>query len=289
MGEEEPASSVEIAHAERYRRRSRIEILAARVAPRLRGTRVHTWLRAGFRRWLSVATRGRGLECVLPDGEVVWVAPEWRHLSWNPDEYQAFKAATPAGGVVLDVGANVGAYALLFGRWVGPTGRVIAVEPAPESCAGLRRHVELNGLGAIVSVVAAAASDNCGEVDFLLVGEGTSRMAAAGESGPVARVRVPAVTIDELCARHGLKPDVIKIDVEGFELAVLKGARETLRTAGDRLAVFVEMHPTTWRELGISAADVERELEAQGWKASPLRPHADMWAVEGECLRLSRR
>ncbi|HEX6910970.1 MAG TPA: FkbM family methyltransferase, partial [Longimicrobium sp.] len=78
------------------------------------------------------------------------------------------------------------------------------------------------------------------------------------------------------------------IDVEGWELEALRGARDTIARGGDGLALFVEMHPTAWRERGISPGEVRAELAAQGLRAVPLRPVADPWALEGECLRLER-
>src|SRR5690349_9663645 len=106
--------SVEVAHGDPCRRPSRLEAWGARVGRTLHGTRLHGWLRALFRGVLSLASRGRGFECVLPGGEVVRVAPAFRHVTWNRDEYDAFKAAVRPGASVLDVGANVGAYSLLF-------------------------------------------------------------------------------------------------------------------------------------------------------------------------------
>ena len=91
-------------------------------------------------------TGGRGLSCTLPGGERIRALPEHRYLSWNPQEYAAFKRAVSPGMVALDVGANVGAYSMLLGQWVGPTGRVFAFEPAPQAFSGLVRHIHLNDL-----------------------------------------------------------------------------------------------------------------------------------------------
>ncbi len=115
-----------------------------------------------------------------------------------------------------------------------------------------------------------------------------SRLAAGGEASSSRTVRVDTITLDAFCARERIAPDLIKIDVEGAELAVLRGARETIRAGGDRLSVFVELHPTTWREMGLSKDDLIAELELQGLRAEPLREVEDMWAVEGECVRLVR-
>jgi hypothetical protein len=114
-----------------------------------------------------------------------------------------------------------------------------------------------------------------------------SRLLVQSEQAEASRViQVPAISIDEFCAREKVLPDLIKIDVEGFELSVLRGARETIKACQGRLALFVEMHPTTWREIGLSKEDIINELDAQNLRAVPLRSCENMWAIEGECLRL---
>ena len=72
------------------------------------------------------------------------------------------------------------------------------------------------------------------------------------------------VTIDQFCAREQIVPTLIKIDVEGWELEALRGARETIARGGDGLALFVEMHPTAWRERGLPADAVRAELDRAG-------------------------
>jgi FkbM family methyltransferase len=246
-------------------------------------------LRRGLRAVYRVAMRlrtGGSVTASLPGGEAVKLLPEYRFVTWNGPEYDAFRAAVQPGTVALDVGANVGAYTLLLGQWVRPGGRVFAFEPAPEAFGGLSAHVRLNGLGDGVTCVRAAASSSTGTATLAVDGlSGANRLdaSAGGE-------RVDTVTLDDFCRREGIRPSFIKIDVEGAELDVLRGARETIREGGDGLALFVEMHPTLWREMGITAADVQAELETQALRAVPLRDGVDdPWALEGECLRLVRR
>jgi hypothetical protein len=95
------------------------------------------------------------------------------------------------------------------------------------------------------------------------------------------------LSIDAFCAERGLKPNVIKIDVEGAELAALRGARQTIAAAGSRLQLFVEMHPALWPALGYTAEDVERECRAQGLTVEHLDGTREgIWTTEGVCLRL---
>jgi FkbM family methyltransferase len=282
MADERPS----VAESETYRRRSALESIGDRLARAMPDGALRRGLRAAYRAALMLKSGGRGFEARLPGGETVRLLPEYRFVTWNPAEYEAFRAASEPGGIALDVGANVGAYALLFGRWMGPGGRVYAFEPAPDAFDGLSRHVALNGLGGVVTPVRAAAAGASGTATLRVDGiSGANRLSDGGGGGSID---VEAVTIDDFCAREGIRPSVIKIDVEGAELEVLRGARETIRAGGDDLALFVEMHPSIWREMGISADDLQSELARQGLRAVPLRPTTDPWALEGECLRIVR-
>jgi FkbM family methyltransferase len=274
---------VQTAEGHAYRRRSPLEAVGAAVARLVPQGGARRGLRALYH---AVLGGGRGIASTLPGGETVRVLPEYRFIGWNPVEYAAFRAASTPGGTALDVGANVGAYALLFGAWVGPGGRVYAFEPSPGAYDGLRRHVALNGLADVVRPVRAAVSDVEGRA--ALAGadqQGTSRLAQPDKG---ATEMVETMTIDGFCAREGIVPTLIKIDVEGWELEALRGARRTIARGGDGLALFVEMHPTVWRERGLSADEVRAEIGLQGLRAVPLRDVADPWALEGECLRLER-
>src|SRR5439155_282135 len=153
---------------------------------------------------LQLRTAGGGFVCRLPDGESVRIAPAYRYLTWNLQEYRAFKQALRPGAVALDIGANVGCYSLLFGQWVGPAGRVFAFEPSPESFAGLCRHIALNRLAGAVTPVQAAVSDTSATVGLFSDGfQGTNRLIFPGEPAGARRtLSVSAVTVDEFCKRE---------------------------------------------------------------------------------------
>jgi len=276
-----PEEGIHTAEGHAYRPRSPLEAVGAAVARLLPEGGARRRLRALYHAALG---RGRGIEAALPGGERVRVLPEYRFIGWNPVEYAAFRATARSGGVALDVGANVGAYALLFGGWVRPGGRVYAFEPSRRAFEGLSAHVRLNGMEDVVRPVRAAVSEREGRAALAAEGHhGTSRLVPAGEEGTET---VETVTIDQFCARERIVPTLVKIDVEGWELEALRGARETIARGGASLALFVEMHPTAWRARGLSADDLRAELKRQGLRAAPLRPVEDPWALEGECLRL---
>ena len=122
------------------------------------------------------------------------------------------------GHVVFDVGANVGFFTLLASQLVGPTGAVVAFEPFPAALKYLRRHLELNRVEN-TTVVDAAVSDAPGRVHF--------RAHGPSDGGELS---AEVVRLDQLCATGKVPlPDLIKIDVEGEELKVLRGAARILR------------------------------------------------------------
>ena len=88
-------------------------------------------LRGGYERALS-QLRPEQMVCTLPGGERIRLLPSLRQVTWNTDEYDAFRRDVRPGDVVFDVGANLGAYTMLFAQWVGPAGGCFAFEPAPE-------------------------------------------------------------------------------------------------------------------------------------------------------------
>src|SRR5258706_899943 len=265
-----------------YREPSWLERLASGSAGR-----APAWLRAPLKRAytaLLAAWPGDHLTCRLPGGETIRVDPGYRHLAWNAEEYAALKHDTRAGATILDVGANVGCYTLLFARWVGDAGHVYAFEPAAASRAGLERHLALNGLSRRVTVRPEAISDQTGSAPFIDAGtHGANRLV------PVATREtrsVPSLSLDEFCGASGISPDVIKIDIEGAELSALRGARRTIAARGAALALFVELHPATWPSLGVTRTAIEEELQRQHLVVEPLPGVTDPWAVEGMCVRL---
>src|ERR1043166_5524486 len=139
-----------------------------RAAARFRGNRRTAAPRLLKRAHEFVLDRlpGDHLVSTLPGGERIRAAARYRQLSWNPEEYHAFRGAVRPGSVVLDVGANVGSYTLLFAFWTAPAGRVFAFEPSPDAREGLRQHLALNGVDDRVEIVPVAASAEVGTARF---------------------------------------------------------------------------------------------------------------------------
>jgi FkbM family methyltransferase len=176
--------------------------------------------------------------------------------SYEPEQTALFVKHLSPGGTLLDVGAHVGYYTLLSAQLVGPRGRVVAFEPNPTNHRFLQRHAALNGC-AQVEVVAAAVSDQNGVARFDFgTGSGTGHLAEEGT------LEVRTVRLDDFCAERGLRPDAVKIDVEGAELRVLHGAEATLAAA--RPVIFLSTH----------GSQVHRDclawLGARGYALAPI-------------------
>ncbi|MCX7697934.1 MAG: FkbM family methyltransferase [Candidatus Goldbacteria bacterium] len=129
------------------------------------------------------------------------------------------------GMVCYDIGAHVGYYSLLFSRYVGKTGMVYAFEPLPRNLKYLNNHLTLNKL-LNVKIIPYAVSFKKGYSKLLFENENQSFIARLDVNG---NLKINTICIDELVKNNLiLSPNIIKIDVEGHELQVLMGAKQTL-------------------------------------------------------------
>ena len=246
-------------------------------------------LRPGYEWMLGVASGGRGIPWEI-NGVTYRIDPTQRHrlgASYDAPVAAFLRDRVRPGAVCVDVGANVGVYVLQFAHWSGETGRVIAFEPNPAARVTLQRHITLNGLAGRVTVVAAAVSDEAGEAVLYASGaDGRSRLAEPNIelARGVTPIGVPVVTLDEHCMMTRIRPDWLFIDIEGFEIAALRGARALIRALGSALGIVVEMHPSVWASARTSRAQAEsllRELQlrpvALTGQTDPLAEHGLVW------------
>jgi len=192
-----------------------------------------------------------------------------------------------AGDVVLDVGAHVGVHALGAARRLRELGggRVIAFEPTPDSAAALADHVALNGVIDAVETVSAAVSDCVGAGTLYAdgrSGENTLNANYFGDGDRCERIQVPITTIDTYCRTQGVRPDVIKIDVEGFEFHALRGAADTLGRL--RPPVVVEFHAPSWPAIDEDPGAAKAMIEHLSYRVLPLERQRDPFRQGGHVL-----
>ena len=163
------------------------------------------------------------------------LAQGWYDRSWGPlPEVDLLKSAGLVPGAhVFDVGAHQGVVALILAHHVGSAGEVVAVEPLPHNAQMCEINRDLNGLGQ-VQVEAAAIADRSGELEITIDLNAHVR----NRSSTITTVRVRAITVDDLADKYGL-PDVLFIDVEGYECHALRGAARALARFPD---CYVEIH-----------------------------------------------
>ena len=170
------------------------------------------------------------------------------------------------GGTAVDLGANWGYFSLLAAASVGTGGRVIALEPDPRQFEALRQNLAMNGFPQVTAMQAAAAAQE-GRVSLLGYDEhetnrGVSRI--ADPSAPGRRFDVRSTSVDMLTGAWP-RVDLVKIDVEGAEDAVLDGMRAGL-LARRYAAILLELHPGLLRERGIDPAAVVARLSDRGYR-----------------------
>ena len=157
-------------------------------------------------------------------------------------ERGVFAGLVKPGMTVLDVGAHAGLYTLTASKRVGDIGRVVSFEPSPRERSRLLRHLQLNGCRN-VTVEPVALGDANGEATLYVVqGRETGcNSLRPGDVGNAQPVRVPLRRLDDYLARGEIgRVDVIKMDVEGAELSVLRGAETLFRTSSPVLLCEIE-------------------------------------------------
>ena len=176
------------------------------------------------------------------------------------------KYSLKKGDIVVDCGAYIGEFALYAARAVGPAGAVIAFEPDPTIFGKLKANVMLNGLENVVMVNKGAWSAD-GVLQF--VGDnvrGYSFMFADKGEGAID---IPVASLDNELERLGVKKvDFIKIDVEGAELELIKGAEKTLKE-NDVKAAVASYHVVDGKK---ACAEVERMFRSLGYAAATAHP-----------------
>jgi len=161
--------------------------------------------------------------------------------------------------IIVDIGAHHGAYAIILGKLVqARKGKVIAVEPNPESFDILKQNVALNKLEDTVFCEQVAISDKSDIVNIQPHGS-ESRITAQPTD-----CRVRATTIESLINDYKVrKIDLLMVDVEGAELLVLRGIPwKTLKPA----RIFCELHPYAWKHFSYTGEDLQKFLQMHSYR-----------------------
>lgn len=196
-----------------------------------------------------------------PSAGTKWVVGSAPHGAWlgtlERSKLSHFVAHLKPGSRVWDIGANVGLYAVASARAVGSSGTVIAFEPVPQNLDFLRRHKDMNRLDNL-TIVEAAVFDRSGALR-MQPGDSPSEFHVSDDGA----VEVDAIDLDSWSHSGGDGvPDIVKIDVEGAEEAVLRGGQDVF--SRHRPLIYLALHGDEPRER------CQAMLESWGYRLTPL-------------------
>lgn len=193
--------------------------------------------------------------------------------SFEVEETQWVKNLLRRGMTFVDVGANIGYYSALGAHLVGPTGRVIAFEPNPSAFESLRFWIEVNSVSH-AECFQTAMTNEPGKLTLYVPPPSEHHNNAnliSGSEGATS-VIIPAQTLDSTLDRLAVdKVDLMKIDVEGYELRVVQGAERSIR-AGRIRAILAEFHPVTLGRAGTSPEALMGWLLERGFEPRESTP-----------------
>jgi FkbM family methyltransferase len=181
------------------------------------------------------------------------------NVRYDAMQVRMFAEGLKEGDTAIDIGAHAGQYALIMAAMCGRSGRVIAFEPDPYARRAFERNIALNPLVEAPTVEPSAVSDAPGEaVLYSRGGDSNSSLARSGIGGVAApeAIHVTLVTLDAYLEEHRLPdPRWVKIDTEGAEIRILKGAPRLLASGAN---IVCELHPYAWAEFGNSLGELQR-------------------------------
>ncbi len=184
--------------------------------------------------------------------------------SFEAEDLARLSRLAKPGDICIDVGANIGLYSLFLGRLVGPGGRVLAFEPVKRNALLTQLNCELNGLDH-VEVIRAPLSDVSGKSLTPTVPEGDSAYTYFRD-GPTKDGDTLSQTLDDVLERGNMgKVALIKIDVEGAELTVLRGADRLLRSDRRPNVIMLEVVDEYLGRFGNSVAELCAWLGERGY------------------------
>jgi FkbM family methyltransferase len=190
--------------------------------------------------------------------------------SYEPYVTEAINKLCREGFVVLDIGANIGAHTFRFAKIAGPKGKVIAFEPMSWAFTKLKRNMELNDFGNVILEKVALSNRNINNQEIGFVCSWPVKALDGARLHPVHRAPIMKdtasfITLDDYLKKKGVgKIDLIKLDVDGYELKVIQGMIETLRLY--KPLIIMELSTYTLGEVGDDIKDLISLLKDIGYK-----------------------
>jgi len=200
---------------------------------------------------------------------------EWAEREW-------LESALQPGMVFYDIGANIGFFSVIAAEKVTQQGQVYSFEPVMGTHDRLVENIRLNKLEDQIKTFQAAASDHVGEANIYIPDKGMdawNSLAVKPDEGNYQVETIKTVVLDELISDSKLRaPDIIKIDVEGWELHVLKGLQQRLKKYHPTL--FIEFTAHNLNAAGTSCSELADFIRALGYQLFEYNPRFKTLVVQ---------
>ena len=230
-------------------------------------------------RWLHRAQKAvalvrggfRGLPVTTVPGQEILLPMSARNHYWTGPSEDArllafLAAAVPDGGTYLDIGGNVGVYVAAISRAKAGKLRAVTFEPIPTSVAILKETLALNAVPD-ARVEQVALSSGPGVLRLSNFGGGLNNFWVTDAHKDVPQIEVQKLTLDAWLAQNpSFAPSAMKIDVEGHELELLRGAQETIRRC--KPAIVIECHCASWADLSVSREEFVDLVASFGYRSA---------------------
>ena len=192
---------------------------------------------------------------------------------WGSGHNRGFSACIEeASGkhIVFDIGAHIGLVTLPLAGSIDPDGKVFAFEPASSNRGFLEHHIRANDVENVVVVADLVGRNTASSVQFFESSSdsGMNTIAETGRRKGYVETVVRQITLDEFCDSRNLRPELLKIDTEGAELNILRGATDMLRLS--RPIIFLSVHPQHLVELGGTVEELENLLTELNYRVTDM-------------------
>lgn len=192
---------------------------------------------------------------------------------WGGNHNAGFMACVDAcrnKHCVIDIGAHIGLVTMPMSQMIAENGKVYAFEPATANRRYLEYHLRKNNIRNVEVYPVLVGNQIKDDVPFfeLNADTGMNSVVPMHHQGNFKPTRKMQTTLDVFCREHALKPDVIKIDVEGYEIEVLQGAQETLKN--NNTVIFLSVHPRHLKDLGHEISELTDLINDIGYRITEL-------------------
>ncbi len=254
------------------------------------GKKFSNFLRAGFKRFFREYLLLKFLSIISSDGKIIkniqgskmyldlkdyGIARELAVYGVHEkNSTEELKKILKPGMKVLEIGANIGYYALLEAKIVGEKGWVYAFEPSPYNFNLLKENIKLNGYKNI-EIYQKAVGGKGGKMKFFL-SPYSNLSGFIKRNGKEKAIEVEVIKLDEFLKEK--KIDFLRMDIEGYEIEVLKGAKKTLSSVNKPKYIFIEIHSELLHKKNSSGEEIVRYLEKLGYSVikSFYRGHSEI-------------